>query len=342
MPSGTGLGATWGIGRETTVGTSVAPTRWFEFTSEGFGLAREAIQGQGIRGGGTYGNRAARRVVTAVGATGSIAGQLPTRGLGVLLQAMTGDLGTATQQGATTAYRHVYKMGDLDGKSYTVQKSVPQTDGTKNTFTYNGAKCTGWEIACGQGEIGTISLDFDAWNESTAVAYTTAVYPADSGVFSFKDGAIFTGGTVTDTAGVLTHGGSPTQVAAVTGVTLTGSNTLKTDRRFFGNAGVKAEQIENGVRTISGSFEGEYEGNALYNAFVNDTQMTVRLTFTSAILAGTGFPCTFEVLLPAVFLNGETPKVGGTDVVPLRIGFDAFESSVNMAQFRVISADTAA
>jgi hypothetical protein len=343
MPSGTGLGATWGIGREATVGTAVAPSRWFEFTSEGFELSREAVQGQGIRGAGSQANRGSRRVVTAVGVTGSIAGELPTHGLGLLLQAMTGATPIITQQGTTTAYEHAYKAGDLDGKSYTVQVKRPDATGAANIFTYRGCKVTGWEIACSAGEIATISADFDGWNEDTAQAYTAAAYPAGASIFSFKDGALYTGGTVaTATNGVLTHTGG-TLVSSVTGATVSGSNTLKTDRRFFGNQGVKAEQVENGVREVTGSLEAEYTGNALYNQYVTDTPLVLRLTFTSALLAGVGFPYLFEVLLPQVFLNGETPKVAGTDVLTQTIGFDSFEDTARnpVAQIRLVTTDTA-
>ncbi len=342
MPSGTGLGATWGIGREATVGTAVAPSRWFEFTSEGFELSRESVQGQGIRGNASYANRGKKRVVVATGVSGSIAGELSTHGLGLLLQAMIGGTPIITQQGTTTAFEHAYKSGDLDGRAYTVQVKRPDATGAANIFTYRGCKATGWEIACSAGEIATLSADFDGWNEDTAAAYTAAAYPTAASVFSFKDGALFTGGTVGTAAnGVLTHTGG-TLVSSVTAATVSGSNTLKTDRRFFGSNGVKAEQIENGVREVTGSLEAEYTGNALYNNYVTDTPMVLRLTFTSKLLAATGHPYLFEVLIPQVWLNGETPKVAGTDVLTQTIGYDAAEDDAGnpLVQARLITTDT--
>jgi hypothetical protein len=340
MASRSGLAATWGFGEETTPGTAVAPSRWFEFTSEGFSYDRTAIQGQGMRGSASYGNRANRRVVTEVGVTGSVAGQIPTRGIGLLLKHMLGATPIVTQQGTTTAYLHTYPVGDIDGKSLTVQKKVPDATGASRIFTYNGCKISGWEIACAAGEIATVSCDFDGWNETTTTAYTTPSYAADASVFSFKDGTIYVGGTVAVTGGVAARTGG-TAVASVTGVTISGSNAMKTDRRFFGNAGVKAEQLENDYRTVGGSFETEFTNMDMYNLYTQDTKSVCELRFVSAQLAGAGFPAEFRVLLPAIYLNGETPQVGGPDVVTATVAFDAFEDvGLPLVQAQIMTADS--
>lgn len=340
---GSGLQATWGFGKETTPGTAVAPSRWLEFLGEAFSYSREAIQGEGLRGGGTYGRRANRRVVVATGVEGSVNGELPTRGLGLLIQQMLGtNTPVVTQQGVTTAYLHTYAPGDLDGKSLTVQKRVPFAEGlSASIHTYRGCKVTSWEIACANGEIATFSCDFDGIDETTATAYTTPSYAADTGLFTFKDGTIWVGGTVAVSGGVATRTGG-TQAASITGVTITGSNELKTDRRYFGNAGTKSEQTEAGYRSVSGSFETEFVNMDFYNLYRNDTKTTAELVFTSSLLAGVGYPCEFRVLLPAIYLNGETPQVGGPDVVTATAAFDAFQDGTSpLVQIQTTTPDSA-
>jgi hypothetical protein len=339
---GSGLQATWGFGKETTPGTAVAPSRWLEFLGEAFSYSREAIMGEGLRGGGTYGRRANRRVVVATGVEGSVNGELPTRGMGLLLQQMLGtNTPVITQQGTTTAYLHTYAAGDLDGKSLTVQKKVPFAEGAgSSVHTYRGCKVTSWTIACGNGEIATFSCDFDGIDETTATAYTAPSYPADTGLFTFKDGTIWVGGTVATSGGVSTRTGG-TKAAAVTAMSITGSNDLKTDRRFFGNQGTKAEQTEAGYRGVSGSFETEFVDLSFYDLYRNDTKTVAELIFTSPLLAGVGFPCEFRVLLPAIYLSGETPQVGGPDVVTATAAFDAFQDgTAPLVQVQVQTPDS--
>lgn len=337
-----GRAGTWGFGVETTPGTAVTPSRWLPFTGEGFSYERESITSNSMRGDTALARSSTDRIVTAVGASGSFAGELRTRQMGLLLQHMLGTTTPViTQQGATTAYLHTYVPGSLDGKALTVQKRVPFATGSSASIhTYRGCKITSWEIACSAGEIATVSCDFDAMDETTATAYTTPSY-VDGALFSFKDGTIYTGGTVSVAGGVASRTGG-SAVASVTGVTISGSNNLKTDRRFFGNAGVKAEQIENDFREVTGSFETEFTDMAMYDLYRNDTTTVVELKFVSSVLAGTGFPAEFRVLLPAVKLNGETPQVGGPDVVTATASFDAFQDTgLPQIQAQLVTADVA-
>ena len=50
-PLASGLGGQLGLAAESTYGTFVAPTRWFEFNSESLHLERERIESAGIRAG---------------------------------------------------------------------------------------------------------------------------------------------------------------------------------------------------------------------------------------------------------------------------------------------------
>lgn len=338
-----GRAGTWGFGVETTPGTAVTPTRWLPFVGEGFQYEREKIVSNALRGETSFMRHPDDQITVGVGVTGSFSGELRTRGMGLLLQHMLGTVSPViTQQGATTAYLHSYVPGTLDSRALTIQKRVPFANSSSASIhTYRGCKVTSWEIACSVGEIATISCDFDGMDETTSTAYTTPTY-TDAALFSFKDGAVYTGGTVSVADGVASRTGG-TAIAAVTGVTISGNNNLKTDSRYLGNSGVKGNQTDGPYREVSGSLETEFVDMALYDQYRNDSESIVDLRFVSPLLAGTGFPCEFRVLLPVVKFTGETPTVGGPDVVTATAAFEAFQDTgLPGVQFQYQTADTTA
>ena len=168
MGIGSGLAAQFGVSAaETVVGTPVAVTRFFEHNSEGLGLKRHIAQGQGLRAGGV-GRRAARRIEVAREANGDFEFDLPTNGLGVLLQHMLGSYATtATQISASAAWQQIHNTGSLQGKTFTVQSTAPDTTGYAHPFTYPGCKVVGWEITAAQHAIAKLKVTIDGMDEAT-------------------------------------------------------------------------------------------------------------------------------------------------------------------------------
>lgn len=83
-----GLGATLGIGSESTVGTGVSPTRWTTFSKHSMKRKNNTIQDQALHGG-LY-NLSQRRILASVTAGGGMELGVYDRGLGVLFQQMIG------------------------------------------------------------------------------------------------------------------------------------------------------------------------------------------------------------------------------------------------------------
>lgn len=171
MPVGSGLSATLGIATETTPGTPVAVSRFFEHNSESLGLKRHMAQGNGLRGAVTSSGlvrRGSRRVEVAREAGGPFELDLPTNGLGVLLQHMLGSFSTtATQIAASTAWQQIHNVGSLQGKTFTTQATVPETSGYLHPFTYPGCKVLDWEITAAQHQIAKLKVNLDAMDEVT-------------------------------------------------------------------------------------------------------------------------------------------------------------------------------
>lgn len=346
MSIGSGLSAQVGFATETTVGTAVPVTRFFPFTSESLKLKRTVKQGSGLRSGAQV-DLASRRVFTTIDVNGDVSLDFPSKGAGLLLQHMLGSFAaTAVQQGATAAYKQVHIIGATTGKTLTIQKGVPRTDGVIEPFTYPGSKVQGWELACAIGDIAKLKLTIDAANELTTAttpagpALATSSYTAANAAFNFTQGALLSGGTVSQAAGVWSVTGG-TAVAAVRAVTVKGTTPLASGRYFLGSQ-TKAEQIQNAMLQIGGTLDLEFSSRAVYDQYRADGSAALQLTFTGPVI-GSPYNSTLQFLFPIAFLeDGTTPAVGGPDIVSIQVPFTALTDDVSPAlQVTYISTDTA-
>lgn len=449
MTIGSGLAATAGIATETTPGTPVAVSRFVEHNSESMSLKRHMVQGNGLRG--SLFRRAARRYEVAREAAGDLSFDIPTNGLGLYLQHMLGSFSaTATQISASTAYQQIHNTGSLQGKTFTLQTTTPDTSGYAHPLTYPGCKIPSWEISAAQHGQATLKLSIDAMDEvtesqlvapttlsssaiaaatsistvatipagtylsvgsgatqeyvttgtptgagpftipittvgglryahgsgevvgsgatvypSAAVKAAAAVYGASTGLFTFKDARLLYGGSVAAAGGIwqITSGQqlAPSTIAAlgvaapvtplgaridgaiVRNISLKGSNPLKTDR-FGAGTQVKAEQLENNFRDITGSLDVEFTTRQFYDVYQGDGQVALALTFQNqqALIGTSGNYPTLQFVLPAIrFEDGVSPDVSGPDTVMQKLAFTALDDGVLGAlQALYVSTDT--
>ena len=304
-------------------------------------MKKTIVQGQGLRAGVKF-DRAARRSFTTRDVGGGFTLDLPTKGGGILFKNMIGSTATAVQQGATAAWTQNHQPGTLNGLSMTVQKGVmEEATGTIVPFTYNGVKVVDWTIACKVGDIVSLQLNLDAWNEVTTTALASTAYIAQSGVFNFTQGTLSMGGSPTTTSGIVSvSGGAP--VSAVTAASVKGTNKISQARFFFGSSGIKAEQIENGYPTLTGQLAAEFVTQAaMYTAFATDAPLTLELQFVGPVITGS-YHYTLDIIIPRLYLDGESPKVTGPDVVEQTCGFTALDDQINpVIQIGYTTTDTA-
>jgi hypothetical protein len=298
MAIGSGIGSQLGIATETTFNTPVAVSTFYEFTNENINYHKNISVGLGLRAGGQVA-RSGRRVVTTSDATGDINLDLPTKGLGLLLSYAMG--GTVQTSGT-------YTLGDVYGKSFTAQVGVPQYGGTVTPKTIAGCKISSFEISAAQSAIATGRFTIDGASFTTATSLATASFPSNNSVFHFAQGAITVDGS---------------SVANIKDFTLSVDNVLKTDRFNLGSAGIKAEQIINGFRAITGSLTAEFTDTTLLAKFLADTSAALVLTFSgpsSSVLS---------ITLPAVKFDGEAPQVGGPEVIDINFTFQAYDNGTD-------------
>lgn len=326
------------------VAPSLAAAKFSAFKSESLELKKTTAQGIGLFAGKLY-PQSARRVLTEWTAGGSIPMDLPARGLQQWLFPMFGSYGQAktvlTQDGATGAYSAVHAPGNLEGNSFALQKGVPTADnGTVEPVTYVGCKISEWEISATRAQIAQLNLTVEARNELAGAmnadplnvslpSLQAYVAPAAGGVFTFLEGTVFTGGTVSTTSGVSSVA-APVVAANVRSFSVKHTVPLDLERYFAGQAGFKGEQLQNGLRMITGSLTIEWlSSEQRYNAFAADTPTPLQLQFLGPPIGSGSDFSTLTILVPNIFLDGESPKIGGPEVVQQTIPFTGLDDGTN-------------
>jgi len=306
---------------ESTYGTPLTPSRFYEFVDESFDYEKTTKQGAGIRVGGKVA-RSARRVVTQTQAKGDLTVELTSKGLGTLLQACFGT-GASTLVSGTT-YQQNFTLGTTPSPpSMTIQKGLVRADGTVDPFTYNGGVVDSFEIDCPHGDIAKLKAAFVFRDMLTATGYAAPSYVTSPSLFHFAQGSLTLGGTVTaPTTTTLASGG--TAAANVRDFQIKVDNKLTTDRFNYSGAGKMAAPTY-GLRDIGGKMTVEYTDATLFNAYMADTPLALTLTFTTTESLSTGFS-QMQIVLPEIKLNGEIPKANGTDLITLSVDFDVLDN----------------
>lgn len=327
---------------ESTYGTAVTATKFFEFTDESLGREPTFLQGQGLRVGSRI-PRAARRTLGREMASGDFTVEACSKGLGALLMAAFGAV-TSTQRATTGVYQHNFTpvAGDYL-PSYTLQKGIPPLGGGAATaYTFPGSVCSAVTIACPNADLVTVQTTWNAREVQTGVAYAAPSYPTPMELFSFAKGAITIGGSPTaPTTTALATGG--TAVADIRDFTVTWDNGLDDGGFNLGSSGKRARKPATGVSALTGNVTAEYDATTLRDAYVNQTDLALVLTFTGSTVIGTGSDNPgLQIYIPDIRLEGEIPKAAGGDVITQSIDFTGLDNlSATPITVSYVSTDTA-
>jgi hypothetical protein len=150
------------------------------------------------------------------------------------------------------------------------------------------------------------------------------------------------GGTVSGTT-ELTVAGGTAPTAVVKAISLKGDNALATERYGLGNGGVKKEQLENGIPTITGTFDAEYVQSDFYTPFKANTSTTLYLKLEGSVIGTSSDKDTLEFIAPQIRIKKVTPKVDGPDIVSAQVEFEVYSDGTNNPfQVKLISGDSTA
>lgn len=300
-----GFDPQFGLAEETTPGVAVTPTRFFEAGSFTIADDIDNIEFMGLRPG-----RKSLGQSNTVPGKLAIAGDLElpimNKGCALLTKHMLGAIATTTPTGATIARDHTATQGTLDGDSLTMQEGVPLVGGATQAFTFAGCKFSEWELSQDTESQLMLKASVIGQSGTTATALATATYPTAPVVpYPF-------------TQAVCTVGGS---AFSVKNYSLKASMALSDDRYFLGSASRK-ETLDAGIREYTGELMAEFENLTAYNRFkTKDMSAAVVVTFTSPLFIEGAIPYVFEITLPNVRWDGETPKVTGQELVQQPLQF---------------------
>lgn len=342
MATGTGLDGSFGYKAETTVGTAVTVDRWLEVDSAPLTWTPTFIEPSGLRVG-TKHKRASRVVQTRQSVGGSVELQHATRNMGTLWKMCLGSAVASPTLVSGTAYKQVHQPGDFVGKSLTLQLGIPESSGTIRPHTYAGCKIPSWTFSVSDGEVATLSLNVDGWTEATATALVTPSY-VSAEVFNFAQASVFKlGGTATTTTGVVSIASGVTVPTVVKSFSITGTTPLANERYGLGNSGIKREQLENDIPTITGSLAAEWDRTTFYDSFKSNTTTALQLSLIGSQIAATGQFNTLDFVVAALKFKNASPSLSGPDVVQATVDFEVYHDEVNAPlQVTLISADSTA
>jgi hypothetical protein len=309
---------------ESVYGTPVTVDRFFEFESEAIDIDIAKVDAP-LLGGGRF-LRTDRVKTFLRGARGSINfGPVMNKNFGLIFQHM---LGQDTITGASANKTHTCQPDALaqQGKFMTVQIGRPDIAGTVQPYTFEGGKILDWELSCAIDEALKLNTTWDFENVLTGTALATASYVATQEMFIFSEGSLTIGGTATK----------------VSKASIKGNSQLMADRRFIGNT--KREPLAGGIAEITGTLDAEFEDLTAYAAWLAGTQATLVLTFTLAtLIPTTAVPYSLTITCQKIEYSGETPKVGGPDVVKMNRPFRALYDGTNpVIKLEYVTGDTTA
>lgn len=351
------------------VAASLSSNHPYEIKSESLELKKTTVQGQGLAAGRLYDRTKRRVLTNydvAGSLVMDCPSRQLAFWLQYMLGAFGQSLNTPTSMGGGLYYSVFQGVGGQQttgtqlGHSLTIQKGVAEaTPGgsTIDPFTYVGMKVTDWELKCAVGQIAELTLNFDGRNE-LAGAYPNGGVGSSNDPLNASTPSLATwAGPPTNGQGcapfhfrqanILTNAGGATWGAAPFGsgniATLASSSTMASvkdisikhsvkfdDKRIFlGGGGFKAEQIENGFRSITGTMTVEWlSPTYYYNAFAGDITTWLELKFVGPTVGS--YTYLLDVVLPNIKLDGESPKVGGPAVVNQTVGFTAFDDETTV------------
>lgn len=314
MPGYAGIDGSLGYAPETVYGTGVTPTTFAEFDSETLTKQQQYLTSTGIRAGRLVPS-IKRHNSTTRGGGGAISLKVPTKGFGPWLNMLHGNTITPAQQAATAAYLQTHNIGLSRpwGKSLTIQVGKPSTNGAVNPFTFVGCKVPSMTLSCDLGAELVASIDIDARDVTTATALAVPSYPTNVGSFDFTEGTVTMQGS---------------DVGLVRSFSLTTPLPMKTDRYGLGTAGLKSQPIVNDYVRPTASVAIEFTDLVAYNYFANGTEVAVRCKFEGATIAST-YKETLDMNLAACKIVGETPTVGGPDVLEINAPVEVYDDGTN-------------
>lgn len=319
---------------EVTYGTPLTVTRFYEITAAKHSQDPGIQTGQGMRVGSRFA-RADRRAPTMQTNSGSFEADVFAKGYGTLFSWLMGGTGVSTLVAGTT-FQQLFTSNPTSSlfPSLTLQYGIVRSDsgGTVDAYTYAGACCTKWSLACETGGFAHLAVDWDATTLATATALATASYQTVNPAFHFGMGALTVGGAVTvPTTTALASGG--TAATNVRNFNLEVDNSLDVERWKFGGT---RNQPRSGVPKATIKATAEYDATTWRDLLINQSTTAVTLTFTDTNTPLSTGNATLQIVAPACKVNPISFAEPSTGTVTQDVEFEVMEPATGSALYVVL------
>jgi hypothetical protein len=322
MTLASGLGSQLGLARETTFGTAVTPTKFYEFDSAGLNMTQNFNDSIGLRANRMF-QPSGRMIKTTRSAGGDTPMQVPTKLFGTILDALNGITNTPVQQAATTAYLNTFNVGTSQpNKSFTLQVNKPDINGNDHAFTYPGSVLTSIVFSCDAGGVLTCTPTW--WTQDETTPSTT---PAGAALASASYATGVTAWQGVGSGVSVSVNGSPLTVA--NSWSLTWTQPYRTDQAHLGSGGLFAKPIPNGLPTLTGTVSVDWATETEYLLYRNGTIIDVYADFQGNTIAST-YKEEFKADCTAAQIRDAGPVVGGPDVLTQDLNFTAGDNGTNV------------
>ena len=256
MTLNTGARAQFGFERETTPGTYIAPTEFWEFVSEDLQYTRPPVPSRGI-GGGRRTERSSVR--TNFDVAGTTSHELVPDTAVNLLRAM---FGASTGETGSGPYTNTFTAGN-DLEKYTLQVGRPGTGGTVHPWSYTGCMVASGSIQVRSGDLIGLNLNWVGQNETLAESLETASF-ANPTRWSSVQASLTLGGTAYcfDT------------------FDWNFDNGLEVHHPVCATNPGQASIREANLRSYGGQLVADFDDLTVYNYFKNNTKNALVLTIS--------------------------------------------------------------
>lgn len=302
----TGIASQIGWAIEGTPKTRQTPTKFAPFVSESLKCDQGFIRSAGIGAGRRY-NRA--KAAGNKNVAGGIQWELQAQTMATLLRLC---LGGSIVTAGSNPYTHTVAGGALPTATFQVGRGA-----IGDPFDYTGCMVNQWTIACNPNEYATIALDLYCYDELTNQSLASYTPAGTITPLTFQSLAITT----------------PDGAVCFDGFTLTGNNNLEQSFKSCATDAGRATIRENGMRTITGTLNGDFVDMTAYDRYLAGTEGTLEIKLTNGSSAILDIDMT-------VFYTGETPNVGGPGVVKQSIGFEVIHATTDATAITAVLTNT--
>lgn len=303
------------MGEETAYGTPAVVNKFMEFRSESIKKSIAEYISAGIRN--TPNEQKGQRMQGKADIGGDITMDAYLLGQGILWKHALGQV-TSAQQGTTAAYLHTFACADDLPQGLTVE-----VERDTRAFKYSGMRVSSLKMR--QGDSGALELTWSLKGKDEALSAnpTVATYPSANKL-------IGVGLAVSFKIGEVEYHPSNFEV------TLT--NRFDESRYGFGKNRYALPFMG---REVSGTVTVDFDDQSVYDMFVNGTAASLELKYTGSTIADT-YNEELVVSLPVVFFNGETPNIGGKELINMVLPFRAFsDGATKPIEVKIQNAETA-